>query len=148
MNVQIVFQPWHSLWVHAYELIAHSWQQAYTYFHLFILYCKLLECQKIEKKILHCNSHWTTTSIFWLSCPQELRAVQVYCPAISLLMSYNDHILPFSISTFDSLNQEILGAGRPKPLQPRVTFWPSLATMPLHTAVADAETTKKNNIFP
>ena len=60
-----------------------------------------------------------------------------------LLMLYNDHILPFSITIFDSLIQEILGAGRPNPLQTRVTFCPSLVTMLLLATVTDAETMTK-----
>ena len=65
-----------------------------------------------------------------------------------LLMLYNDHILPFSIATFDSFIQEILGAGRPNPLQTRVTFSPSLATMLFLATVTDAETTKaKDNAY-
>lgn len=94
------------------------------------------------------DSHWTTRSTFWLSIPQEFLAEQVYCPAIVLLMLYNDNILPLSITKFDTLTHKVFGEGKPESLQTRFTSWPSVTTMLLLSTAADALTGKEKVVFP
>ena len=113
-----------------------------------VLYYKLFDLHIIHITIyVKCDSHWTNMSTFLLSFPQGFFAVQIYCPAIVLLMLCSDKILPFPVTTFDTSTQEIFGEGRPNPLQTRSTSWPSLTTVLLLSMVADAETAKEKHVF-
>lgn len=90
------------------------------------------------------DSHCTSMYTILLSFLQGFLAVQVYCPVIFLLMLYKT--FPFSITTFETLNQITLGAGRSVPLQTSVTSLTSSTIMLLLIMVADAGTRNQRKI--